>query len=408
MHTLPKISHRGVHAPPSPVRKLVPHADKAKEKGKKVYHLNIGDPDFLLPDEIKKELEMLVKNLTQIPYSNARGEKKLITAWEEYYKQVGVSLTYDDIIVTTGGSEALILAAAAIFHPEDKFLVFEPFYANYSGFANLVSAKVVPVSLSEDNGFHLPSDEEIEKKIDMDTKAIFFTNPNNPTGTVFTKEEVRRVLDIANKHNLFIVADETYRGICFEGKKSVSVLELANEHEAQRIILTDSVSKRLNVCGARIGVLISKNKEVMDAVFRFAQARLSVGYLEQLMIAPMLSHCLPYVAELAEKYESRRNVFLDTIEKKLDIKIHRPEGAFYTMVPLPVDDTEEFAKWLLTDFSDNNETVMVAPGPGFYATAGKGKNEIRVAYVLNEKDLQRAAELIALGVEQYNKIKKKS
>ncbi len=400
------ISHRAIAAPPSPVRKLVPFADKAKEKGISVYHINIGDPDFTLPKEIQDKLKEVTRNLTRIPYANSKGLKSTLEGWKKYYSDVGIPLSIDDILITQGGSEALIMSAAITMDPEDEFIVFEPFYANYNSFGNLVGAKVVPVQLDSTNGYHLPSDKEILSAITSKTKAIFFTNPNNPTGTVFTKEEVTRIVHIASSNNLFLVSDETYRGICFDGISMVSVMDVASEKEKQHIILTDSVSKRLNACGARIGVIISKNKDVMDAAFRFAQGRLSVGFIEQEIVAPILHNSLPYLTWLTKQYEKRRNAFLSELENELHVKVHQPEGAFYTMLQLPVQDTEQFAKWLLTDFSDKKETVMVAPGSGFYATPGKGKNEVRVAYVLDETKLKRAAQLLALGLKKYKTLHK--
>lgn len=397
-----KISNRALSAPSSPVRKLVPLAEKAKENGIKIYHINIGDPDFETPQPIIKKLKETANNLKRLPYTSSKGLKSTILAFKKYYKDIKIDLNIDDILITSGGGEALGIVASIVLDPKDQLLVLEPFYANYACFTNQVSGKIVPVSLSAKNGFHLPKKEEIVKKITPKTKAIFFTNPNNPTGTVFTKEEVRTMIDIACENNLFLVSDETYMGMCFDNIKTVSVLRVATEKEKQNIIVVDSISKKLNACGARIGVIISKNKDVMDAAFRFAQGRLSVAYIEQEMIFPMLSNCLDYVAWLTKQYQKRRDTFVAALEKELNIKLPKPEGAFYSMVPLPIKDTDDFAKWLLTDFRDNGETVMVAPGAGFYATPGKGKNEVRVAYVLNEKDLARAAELLALGIKKYN------
>jgi aspartate aminotransferase len=395
------ISHRGKNAPPSAVRKLVPYAEEAKKKGVKVYHINIGDPDFEAPPIILSELSSIAQTLKRIPYANSRGMQSTITAWQKYYSDIGIMLSEKDILVTSGGSEGLIMLSAILLDPGDEFIVFEPFYTNYRSYSNFVSASPVAVALDSSNGFHLPSKKEIVSKISSKTKAIYFTNPNNPTGTVFTQDEIRLILDIAKEYNLFVVSDETYLGMTFDNTKSMSVLHIATEEEKKYCIIADSVSKKLNICGARVGAVISTNQEVMDSLFRFAQGRLSVAYIEQEMVSPMLSHCLEYVSWLAKQYEGRRNAFLQTLEKELGTKIHKPEGAFYAMVELPVDDVEDFAKWLLTDFRDNNETVMVAPGPGFYVTEGKGRQEVRVAYVLNEKDLMRAAELLALAVKEY-------
>lgn len=395
------VSKRAQAAPPSPVRKFVPFADAAKARGISVYHINIGDPDFETPELILKSLQRIAKETKRIPYANSKGLQETIDAWIKYYHDVNVELTRENILITNGGSEALIIASAIVLDPGDEFLVFEPFYANYNAFGNLVSAKVIPVQLDSKNGYHLPDEKTISKHITPRTRALFFTNPNNPTGTVFSKEEVKRMITIAVRHNLFLISDETYRGICFDGKKMTSVLDIASEEEAKHVIVVDSVSKRLNACGTRIGIILSKNPDVMDAAFRFAQGRLSVGYIDQEIVTAALSNSIPYLTWLTKQYEKRRDAFLQELKKELGITIHKPEGAFYTMLQLPVADTDDFAKWLLTSFSDKNETVMVAPGSGFYATKGKGKNEIRVAYVLNEKKLQRAAQLLALGLKLY-------
>ncbi|MCL5675932.1 MAG: pyridoxal phosphate-dependent aminotransferase [Patescibacteria group bacterium] len=394
-------SQRSQSLPSSPIRKLVPFADAAKKRGIKVYYLNIGDPDFATPQPVIRELKKVSADIKTVSYANSQGVGEHLKSWVKYYKDCGISITYDEINVTSGGSEALMFAVSATCDPNDEILVFEPYYANYFTFARLLNVKVVPIALEEKNAFHLVDKKQIEKKITKNTKAILFTNPNNPTGTVFSKKEIRIVLDLAVKHNLFIIADETYRGLCFDDKKSYSVLQVARKEETQRVIICDSLSKRLNICGARIGAIISKNTDVMSAVLKMAQARLSAGLIEQRIATPMLNNCLPYIGWLAKQYEKRRNTFLDTLENKLKLKIHRPEGAFYTMVRLPVKNTDEFAKWLLTDFCDQGETVMVAPGAGFYATPNKGKDEIRVAFVLEEKKLKRAAQLLSLAVKKY-------
>lgn len=396
------ISKRAKNAPPSPVRKLLPLADQTKKRGTKIYHINIGDPDFEVPEKILSTLKNLARTTKCIPYASSKGLKSTIQAWQKYYSCLGIDLTEDEILITSGGGEALVMVSALVADPEDELIVFEPFYANYNAFANQTSAKLIPVSLDKKSNYHLPSRKAIISKITPKTKAIYFTNPNNPTGTVFTKEEVRTILQIAKEYNLFLVSDEAYHGMSFDGKKCVSALHVATEAEKQNIIIVDSVSKKINVCGARIGAIISKNKSVNDAAFRFAQGRLSVASLEQQMVVPMLSDCLEYVSWVTGQYQKRRDAFLSSLEKELKIRIPPPEGAFYTMVKLPVDDTEKFAKWLLTDFQDNNETVMVAPGAGFYASKGAGKDEIRVAYVLNEKDLIRSAQLLGKAVKRYN------
>lgn len=400
-----QISRRAQLTPATPIRKLVPFADQTKARGIKVYHLNIGDPDFEIAALVRQALQKTAGSLRTLSYANSRGAEEHLQAWLEYYRNLGLKISGEDMVVTHGGSEALVLAMAAILDPGDEILFFEPFYANYLGFASLLSIRPKPVTLVERNGFHLLEQRKIESKITPKTKAILFANPNNPTGTVFHKDEIRMIIDIAAKHNLFLIGDEVYHGLCFDNKKSYSLLHLADKKEKQHIVICDSVSKRLSACGARIGVAISENKELMAAILRFAQARVSVATLEQKIIAPALARCFPYVATLAKKYQRRRDVFLPILEKELGIEIHYPEGAFYTMVKLPIQDSDDFAKWLLTDFSDKGETVMVAPGAGFYITPGLGKDEIRVAYVLNKKDLKRAAQLLVMGVQKYLKVK---
>lgn len=379
-----KLSYRAMEAPASPIRKLVPYAQAAEKRGIKIYYLNIGDPDFEAPLKIRTTLQKLAKNFVRLPYAPSRGTPELLTAWQKYYHQLGIKLAQTEILVTTGGSEALLLAGATILNPDDEVLVFEPFYANYHGFINFVSGKVVTKATSK-------------------TKAIFFTNPNNPTGKIFSRQEIKAVLKLAQEHGLFVVSDETYRGLCFDRKKSWSLLEVATEKEAQRIIIVDSLSKRLNICGARLGAIISRNRYVMAAINKFAQTRLSVSTLDQSIAAPMLTQSLKYVKNLAKKYQNRRDIFLGVLEKELKIKITYPDGAFYALIKLPIKNAEVFARWLLTDFQDHGETVMVAPAAGFYATPGKGQQEVRVAFVLKEKALTRAGHLLALAVQKFDK-----
>lgn len=402
------ISQRGQFAPASPIRKLVPLSNATKSRGIKIYHLNIGDPDFQLPDKIQQTFQSLAKSLTRLPYPAFRGQKSILESWKTYYKALGIShdLVDEDIIVTAGASDAMTLIAATIFDPGDECLVFEPFYAPYQIYASFLSYQYVPVSLDPKNGYHLPDTREIIKRITPKTKAIFFTNPNNPTGTVFSRSEMETILAIAREYNLFVVSDETYRGMVFDGRESLSMFHIAKKEDLDHIIIADSLSKRLNVCGARMGVAISKNEEFNGAAFRFTQGRPYAAYIEQEIVAPMLSDSLTYIAWLSKEYQKRRDAFITTLQTELDISLSQPEGAFYVMVQLPIDDAELFVKWMLTDFQINNETVMVSPGAGFYASNGKGKNEVRIAYVLQEEDLKKAAKLLALGVKEYNKRKK--
>lgn len=396
----PQISKRAESAPDSPIRKLTPLADAAKKRGIKVYHLNIGQPDFNVPPLVAKEMKKLA-DLDYLPYTNSRGTNELILAWQKYYSDIGVKVDESCINITTGGSEALVMAIAAVTDAGDEIIAFEPYYANYNGFANLIAVKVVPVALDAKCGYHLRSEGDIEAKITNKTRALVFTNPNNPTGTVFTADEIKLILKIAKKYNLFIIADETYYGLTFDGRKSYSVLNFAGDKERDRVIITDSVSKRFNMCGARIGALISPNKEVMRVVVRFAQERLSVATIDQQIVVSQVKNSLPYTYKIAREYQKRRDAFINTLLDKIKLDICQPEGAFYTMLPLPVDDADKFASWMLTDFDLGGETVMVAPGAGFYGTPGLGKREIRVAYVLKEDDLKKAAVILAAAIKKY-------
>jgi len=399
------ISLRGEKAPFSPIRKLTPFADQAKKGGAKVYHLNIGQPDFDLPRPVAQALKKN-SNCTYLPYAPSQGMPELVKSWSDYYKSIGLDIAQKEIVVTTGGSEGLIYTFAAICDPGDEVIVFEPFYANYNGFANLVSAKIVPVTLVPEIGYHLPDRQDIIKKITAKTKAIIVTSPNNPTGTVYSDQELKMLLDIAKEKDLFLISDEAYFGISFAAGKAKSISHLADEEGKQRIIMIDSVSKRLNVCGARIGAISSKNEEFMSAINRFAQERLSVATIDQLIVCEALTDCKKYVEKIAESYRSRRDALLNTLEKELGVKMHHPEGAFYAMLRLPFKDADNFAKWLLLDFRYKNETVMVAPGSGFYATKGLGDDEVRLAYVLKEEDLKKAAKILALAIKEYANLSK--
>lgn len=396
----PQIAKRGREAPASPIRKLVPLALKAKSAGKKIYHLNIGQPDFTVPESAQRKLKE-VATLDYLPYTESFGNKELIESWQKYFSQNGIETDFGDILVTSGASEAIIFTLGAICDSGSEFIVFEPFYANYLGFANLVSAIPVPVALNVSDSYHLPRKEEITKKITGKTRAIFVASPNNPTGTVLRQSEIEMIIDLARKHNLFIISDETYYGLSFDDHKSISFLEVAAGKDLERIVVIDSLSKKFNLCGLRIGVMASKNKEVMSAANRFAQERLSVGFLDQLVARDVLGEGNKYITKLAGEYKKRRDIFIETLSSDLNIDIAKPEGAFYTFIKLPINNSDSFARWLLGEFNDNNETVMIAPGSGFYATPGLGQDEIRVAYVLEEEKLKRAAQILAKAVRKY-------
>jgi len=394
-----KISKRAQAMPASPLRKLVGLAEERKKQGIKVYHLNIGQPDIKTPEIYYKTLRNFSEN--PVAYSPSTGRMEINFAWEKYFSTVGIDLATNEIITTSGGSEALILAMCAVADPGDEILGFEPFYTNYNGFGSIGGIKIKAVPLNIKNGFHLPPDKEIKKRITKKTKALIFTNPSNPTGTVYTKPELQRLVNIALKHNLFIIADETYREFSFTGEKCFSLMCFpeAKEH----VILVDSASKRFNVCGARIGCLASHNVEIMQAVLKFCMARLSVSTIEQLALVPILSNSKKYIAPVIKEYKKRRDVVYEGLKQIKEATFSKPEGAFYIIVGLPIKSSEHFAKWLIEKFDYKGETVLLAPAPGFYATKGLGENEVRIAYVLKSQDLERALFIVKKALEHYNR-----
>lgn len=396
-----QVSSRLQRVPASPIRKLVPLAQAAKKEGVKVYHLNIGDPDIETPKPIVDALKNV--SLNPIGYSLSQGEPVFLESLKAYYHTLGA--TYLDIPymqVTSGGSEAISMAIFATCNPGDEIIVFEPFYANYNTYAVVNGVKLVPIQTSIENGFHLPSAEQIERYITAKTRAILICSPNNPTGTVYSKEEINMLVSIVKKHELFLLSDEVYREYAYDGKTQTSLLSYMQEIPGQAIVL-DSMSKRYNLCGVRLGVLISLNPDVMAGVLRVAQGRLSSGIIDQLIASKLTEVSSEWMKQTHDEWEKRRNVLYDGLQKIPGVTIPRPEGAFYTIVGLPVADTEDFCQWLLTDFRDQNETVMIAPAAGFYATPGLGKNEVRIAYVLNTRDLTRCIELLSKALVAYNK-----
>lgn len=393
------ISSRVANTPVSATRKLVPLADAAKERGVKVYHVNIGQPDLPTP---KKILEV-IRNFKEstLEYAPSAGISSVVESWNAFYKLKGYSYDQKDILVTSGGSEGLIFAFFTVADPGDELIVFEPFYTSYAIQAAMGNIKLRPVRTYAKDGFHLPDKNIIEKAISRKTKGIVVCNPNNPTGTRYTDKEVNMLAELALKYNLFIISDETYQEIVFDGKK---VLPFATFPKlADRLIIVDSVSKRFNSCGARVGCVVSKNREVMQAVLKLAQARLSVATVEQLSVIPLLLSHKKYVESIRKIYQKRRDRVVDGLRKIPGVSAVVPEGAFYLIPKLPVKDSDDFARYLLTDFVDKGETVMVAPATGFYANPGLGKDEIRIAYVLEEKKLDRAMELLGLALKQYNR-----
>jgi aspartate aminotransferase len=393
------VSQRLGLVPASPIRKLVPYANEAKKQGVKVYHLNIGDPDVETPEVMMNVLRNWHDN--PIRYGQSQGEPVFLKALKTYYHGLGYSfIDVPDIQVTSGGSEAISLALFATCEPGDEVLVFEPLYTNYNTYAVVNGVKLVPVRTRAEDGFHLPKQKEIEKKITKKTKAILYCSPNNPTGTVFTPSEVEGLVALAKKHNLFLLADEVYREYVYDGKKQTSLLTYMHKIPKQAILL-DSMSKRYSLCGVRLGALISLNEKIMAGVLRIAQGRLSAGFVDQAIAAKLTEVPQSYLESVNKEYEKRRDVLHEGLKKIPGVVIPKPEGAFYAIVGLPVDDAEDFCRWLLTDFRDNNETVMLAPAAGFYATPGLGKNEVRIAYVLNVQKLTRCIELIAKALKIY-------
>jgi aspartate aminotransferase len=394
--TIPSISNRARSMQASPLRKLASIAEERKKNGIKVYHLNIGQPD-LPTDKIFYE-QLLKIPQTTVAYAPSNGMPQTIKAWKKYFEQVGIQFDEKEIIVTQGGSEAIIFAMCSICDVDEEIIVFEPFYTNYNGFATLVDVKLVPIPLSIQNGFHLPPEEEIEKYITPKTRGILITNPSNPTGTVYSREELQRLVNLVQKHNLFLLSDEVYREFAYEGK-FVSVMDFPEI--SQQTILLDSASKRFNLCGARIGVLASHNEEVVQSAFKFGMARLSVATIEQLAIIPMLEDPVRFTTPIVEEFRRRRDVVYETLSEIKGVTYYKPEGAFYIVIGLPVNDSEHFARWLIEEFDYNKETVLLAPAQGFYATSGKGTNEVRLAFMLNVDDMKKSLKIISVALEEY-------
>ena len=394
---MPNISAKGHNMPESPIRKLVPFAETAIKNGKRVYHLNIGQPDIHTPIEALDGVRL--SDMKTVEYTHSAGYQHYREGLAEYYKGVGLDIDYTNIIVTTGGSEALQFGFMTCFDEGDEVIIPEPFYANYNGFSVAAGVKVVPVISSIDDGFALPSIEEFEKKITSKTKGILICNPGNPTGVLYSKDELKRLKEIVKKHDLFLFADEVYREFCYDGQEHTSVLSF--EDIAQNVILVDSVSKRYSMCGARIGALVTKNKEVLNTVLKFAQARLSPPTFGQLASIGALKTPQSYFDEVITEYVERRDLIVDGLRKIPGVKCPNPGGAFYAMVEFPVDDAEKFCQWLLEDFEYEGQTVMMAPGNGFYTNPEQGKNQARIAYVLEKESLKSAVKCLEVALQQY-------
>ena len=391
------LSKKAQAMPASPIRKLVPYADEAKKRGIKVYHLNIGQPDIESPREA---LEAVKENkLKVVAYAKSGGNDSLREGLARYYKGIGIDVEAADINITNGGSEALQIALSVTCDPDDEVIVFEPFYTNYNSFALQNDVKLVPITTHIEDGFALPPMSEVEKHITPKTKGVVICNPGNPTGSLYTKEALLELGEIAKKYRLFIYADEVYREFCYTDAPHFSCMHIPGLE--QNVILLDSVSKRYSLCGARIGYLVSRNKEVMAAVMRYAQARLCSPSYGQIAAEGALDAPASYFKAVRDEYIHRRDVLIDGLQKMPGVIAPRPMGAFYAAVQLPVDDAEKFAKWLLEEFNYNGETVMVAPMAGFYATKGLGTNQIRLAYVLKEEDLRHALVCLEKALETY-------
>jgi len=383
----------------SPIRKLIPYANEAKRQGIKVYHLNIGDPDVKTPKVMINVLKKWIIN--PIPYDQSHGNPNFLESLVTYYNKLGHSFVKSNHIqITTGGSEAISMIFFAICQPEEEIIVFEPYYTNYNSYAVINGVKLVSVLTKEETNFHLPERKEIEKRINKKTKAILICNPSNPTGTVYTRDEMEMLVSICVKNNLFLISDEVYREFVYDGKKHVSILNYMQKLPKQTILI-DSLSKRYGLCGARLGMTVSLNEEIMNGVLRMAQGRLSSGYIDQTMAEKLTEVKESYYKAVHEEYQTRRNVLYKGLKSIPGVYLEKPEGAFYAIVKLPVKDSEDFCQWLLEKFSYKNETVMLAPAAGFYGTKGRGKDEVRIAYVLNIGNLEKAIEILRRALVEY-------
>ncbi len=394
---MPKLSQKGQQMPESPIRKLVPFAEAAKSKGIKVYHLNIGQPDIETPEVSLNAIRNFSDNIVE--YSHSAGNESYRKKLAEYYQGVGIDVDYSDILITTGGSEAIIFAFLSTLNPGDNVIVPEPFYANYNAFAITVGVELIPVTSVIDNGFALPPISEFEKLITDKTKGILICNPGNPTGYLYNEEEMQQLAGIVKKHDLFLYSDEVYREFCYDGHQHISTMTLAGLE--QNVIMIDSVSKRYSSCGTRIGAFVTKNKDVINTALKFAQARLSPPSFGQLAGEAALETPQSYFDEVKAEYIERRNFMVEELNKIDGVFCPKPKGAFYAVVKLPVDNSEKFCQWILSEFEYKKQTVMMAPASGFYSTPNKGTDEVRIAYVLKKEDLANAVETLREALKQY-------
>ena len=394
---MPNISNKGFNMPESPIRKLVPFAENAKRKGKKVYHLNIGQPDIQTPSVALEAIKNFDNNVVE--YSHSAGFESYRKGLASYYQSLDIDVSYNDLMVTTGGSEALLFALNSCLDAGDEIIIPEPFYANYNGFSISAGITVKPISTSISNGFALPPIEDFVKLITPKTKAILICNPGNPTGYLYSQEELELLRDVVKKYNLFLFADEVYREFCYDGNFHCSVLSL--DGLEKHAVVIDSTSKRYSMCGIRVGCIVSKNPEVINTALKFAQARLSPPTFGQVAGEAALSTPKSYFEDVINEYVSRRDLLVDGLNKIDGVICPKPKGAFYAIAQLPVDNAEKFAQWLLEEFDYQNETLMVAPAAGFYSTEGEGNNQVRIAYVLNQDSLKRAIKCLEQALIQY-------
>ena len=395
---MPKISTKGGLMPLSPIRKLVPFAEQAKKEGVKVFHLNIGQPDIKTPDVALNAIRN--SNLEVLEYSRSEGSETYREKLSEYYRKNNIQIDADNIIITTGGSEALLFTFGSIMDLGDEVIIPEPFYANYNGFSIAQGVKVVPVFSGIDSNFALPPIADFEALITPRTKAILICNPGNPTGYLYSKDEIQQLAAIVKKHDLFLIADEVYREFTYDGLEHYSVMQ--EEGIETNAIIIDSVSKRYSMCGARIGCIVTRNKSVLNTAMKFAQARLSPPTYGLIASEAALDTPKSYFSEVINEYVERRNVLIKELQKIDGVKVATPNGAFYCIVELPVLNTDDFAQWMLESFRLNNQTIMVAPAAGFYSTPGLGKNQVRIAYVINKEDLKTAVAILKAALNEYS------
>ena len=395
---MPTISQRGQVMPASPIRKLVPFAEEAKKRGRTVFHLNIGQPDIQTPEIALTSLRNLDKKVLE--YSHSAGYEGYRRKLAAYYQSIGIQIDYTQLMITTGGSEAILFTLMATLDPGDEIIIPEPFYANYNGFAIAAGVKVIPVVSRIEENFALPVIARFEELITPRTKAIMICNPNNPTGYLYSLEELNQLREVVKRHNLYLFSDEVYREFCYDGQEHHSVLNLKEVDD--RTVMFDSTSKRFSMCGIRVGTVVTRNKDLMDSLIKFAQARLSPPGLGQIAAEAALETPGSYFHEVREEYTARRNYLVDGLNSIPGVFCPKPQGAFYTTVRLPVRDAEHFAQWLLTDFHHHNQTVMLAPANGFYSSPGLGANEVRIAYVLKLEDLKNAVECLRAALKEYS------